>query len=97
MNTPPATGPSAMGTRRTSETSETPIVRFVAGSTWASNSIVAGREIADHDRNRIAPPITAGQRGTRTTSRYPAIETKLNTRSDRLVPSRSDRYPPGKE
>ena len=59
--TPPNTGPRAIGIRRTSECIETPIVRLFFGRTRATMSIVAGREMAVHERKKTAPMITAGQ------------------------------------
>jgi hypothetical protein len=59
--------------------------------------MVAGRLIAVHDRNSVAPPSTAGQDGMSTTIRKPAIEARLNISRARLVPRRSERYPPGNE
>ena len=68
MSSPPTTGPSAIGMRRTSEWSETPIVRLFLGSTDETMLIVAGSESAVQEMNRIAPRITACQVGTRMTS-----------------------------
>ena len=73
MNAPPTSGPSAIGTRRTSECNETPIVRLFFGNTRATRLIVAGSEIAVHDRNNTAPPSTAGHVGINTTIKKPII------------------------
>ena len=56
-------GPSAIGMRRTSECIETPMVRLCFGSTAATRLIVAGSEMAVHERKRTAPTITACQVG----------------------------------
>ena len=94
---PPKSGPSAIGIRRTSECTDTPIVRLFFGSARAMSFIVAGSEIAVHDRKRNDAPMTACHFGTMMTTRNPAIARRLNTSSARLVPSRSARYPPGTE
>ena len=91
MNAPPMTGPSAIGTRRTNECSDTPIVRFSFGNTRATNPIVAGNEIAVHDRKNTAPTKTAGHFGTRITIRKPSIDSALNHSRARFVPKRSER------
>ena len=49
--------------RRTSEWSDTPIVRFSLGSTVATRLIVAGSEIAVQEMKKTAPTITACQVG----------------------------------
>ena len=59
--------------------------------------MVAGREIADQEMKRTAPASTACQAGMSITSAKPAMATRLKTSRDRLVPMRSDRYPPGNE
>ena len=69
ISSPPTTGPSAMGMRRTSECIETPMVRFLFGSTAATRLMVAGSEMAVQERNKTAPRITAHQAGMKITTR----------------------------
>ncbi len=69
MNVPPSTGPSIFGIRRTSDCTDTPIVRLFFGTTCAINSIVAGNDNADHDMNNAAPTSTAHQVWTKITIR----------------------------
>ena len=83
--------------RRTSECMLTPIVRLFRGSTLYIRLMVAGSEMADQEMKRTAPTSTACQAGIRITRAKPAMATRLKTSSDRLVPMRSDRYPPGNE
>jgi hypothetical protein len=58
-----------MGTRLTRECMDTPIVLFEAGRTLEIKSMEAGREMADQDKKRTAPRITAIQLGTKITTR----------------------------
>ncbi len=97
MQKPPNTGPNAMGIRFTSECMLTPMVRLPAGSTREMSPMVAGREIDDQEMNSTEPAITACQAGKRMTMRNPAMAMRLNTSKARLMPIRSDKYPPGKE
>ena len=55
MHRPPKIGPSAIGNLRTSECMVTPMVRLFVGSTFAIRPMVAGKEIADQARKKIAP------------------------------------------
>jgi hypothetical protein len=48
---------------------DTPIVLFEAGRTLEIRSMEAGREMADQDKKRTAPRITAIQLGTKITTR----------------------------
>ena len=61
MRTPPMTGPSAIGIRRTRECMVTPMVRLFSGRTPETRLIVAGSETADQDIKNRDPIITACQ------------------------------------
>jgi len=63
------------------------------GKTLAIRLMVAGKEIAVHDRENTAPTTTACQAGISMTTRNPNMATILKTSRDRLVPIRSERYP----
>ena len=91
MNVPPITGPSIFGARRTSDCTDTLIVRLFFGTTCAINSIVAGNDNADHEMKNAAPTSTAHQVRTKITIKYPTTETRLKTSNARLWPRWSDR------
>ena len=97
MQAPPTSGPRAIGKRRTRECMVTPMVRLFWGSTWATSPIVAGSEMAVQLKKKTDPTMTACQAGIRMTTTNPTMAIRLKISSARLVPSRSARYPPGKE
>ena len=61
MQAPPATGPNILGTRRTSEMTDTPMARRFFGTAFDSKSMVAGKEMADQEMKKAAPTSTAHQ------------------------------------
>lgn len=63
----------AIGIRLTNECIETPIVRLFSGKTPATRLIVAGREIADRERNKTSPMNTAHQVWIKITIKYPTL------------------------
>ena len=69
MSTPPMTGPSAMGMRRTKECTVTPIVRFAFGTAFETMLMTAGRVMAVQEMKKSEPTNTAHHAGTRMTSR----------------------------
>ncbi|OPZ56788.1 MAG: hypothetical protein BWY88_01303 [Synergistetes bacterium ADurb.Bin520] len=97
MQSPPTTGPRAMGIRRKSECMETPMVRLFEGSTLATRLMVAGSDRDVQERKSTDPRITACHDGTRITTRNPPMAKRLKTTRAFFVPSRSEMYPPGKE
>ena len=91
MKSPPTIGPKAMGMRLTRECIDTPMVRLFRGRASATRLMLAGSEMAVHERKRTAPRITAVQLGMRMTMVKPAIAMMLNTNRARLNPNRSER------
>ena len=67
MRTPPAKGPSAMGSRRMSECIDTPMTCLFVGNVDEIRLMVAGREMALQERKSSEANSTACQCGmTRT-------------------------------
>jgi len=67
------------------------MVLFFNGSTFVIRLMVAGNDMADHDKKNTAPTKTACHAGTKITIRYPNMAKMLNTRRARLVPILSER------
>ena len=84
-----------MGSRLISDCMPIPMVCFAAERFAATSENIAGSENELHARNRNVAPITAGHRGTRRTSRYPAMEIPVNATSPLRCPQRSTTAPPG--
>jgi len=67
------------------------MVLFLNGSTFVISLMVAGNDMADHDRKNTAPTKTACHEGTKMTIKYPTMAKMLKTRRARLVPILSER------
>jgi hypothetical protein len=70
-----------------------PMVHLLIGKTLAIRLMVAGKEIAVHDRKNTAPTKTACHAGINMAMQNPNIAPILKTSRARLVPIRSERYP----